>query len=75
VETYRRVGGPVEEAGGMEVGRWMWPSGVEAGQWRREADGGGCGGWAMGSGGVRARAWAGQRHCVRMWPGRAPRCK
>jgi hypothetical protein len=59
VETYRRVGGPVEEAGGMEVGRWMWPSGVEAGQWRREADGGGRGGWAMGSGGVRARAWAG----------------
>jgi hypothetical protein len=40
VETCWHGGGLVEEAGGMEVGRWTRPSGadgVEVGRWRRDA--------------------------------------
>jgi hypothetical protein len=40
VETCRLGGGPVEETGGVEAGRWRRASsadGVEAGRWRREA--------------------------------------
>jgi hypothetical protein len=43
VETCQRGGGPLEEDGGMQMGRCKRPSGaggMQVGRWRREAGGG-----------------------------------